>query len=450
MFNDEGPLFQDNDDQKALQALNEAGELAVYEEEPEQPVSLDYIPAFPAFPVMAEEQLAYVLLNMRTAKGTNSADRTPLNVCLVLDQSSSMRGDKLYAVKNAARHVIDQLTVADYFSLVSFNDRATVVVSCQRVSSREALKQLVDSIEGKGGTELANGLYAGIAEMRPATSFTPLNYILLLTDGQTYGDADRCVQLGQEAARHRIVIHPMGVGTDWNEDLLETVAARSGGASEYIESADKIVSIFMQKIGQLRSTLTQTSSLRFEPDHGTRLKQVYRVTPNIAELSQVETQDGATEVNLGPLSKGIEYSLLMEILIPGRQPGIQRIGNVSVTFSSPGSPGALKQVELPLGLNFAANTGGISIDPDVKAIVDKVTTFKLQNRAWQDIAAGDIPSGTKRLAAVSTRLLAMGELELSQQVQQEVQNLQQRGVPSSQGKKRIKYGTRGLTNDFLD
>ncbi len=448
-YNESGPLFQDNNEHNSLLPLGDIDEEA-FESQMEDPVSLDFIPAFQVFPSMQEEQLVYFLMMVRTAAFSREAARTPLNVCLILDQSSSMRGDKLYAVKAAARHVVDQLTVADYFSLISFNDRATTVVNCQRVASREMIKQLIDGIEPRGGTELANGLYAGIAEMRPATQFTSLNYILLLTDGQTYGDADRCVQLGQEASRHKIVIHPMGVGTDWNEDLLETVAAKSGGSSEYIESADQIVRIFMQKINQLRGTLTQTSSLRFEPSSKVRLKQIHRVTPNISELVYLQTPDGAFEANLGPLGKGTEYSLLMEAVVPPHPPGSHQVGSVSITFSDAGSSGSAKQVELPLGMTFAESTKGVVIDSEVKNVIEKITAFKLQAKAWQEIAQGDVKSGTKRLAAVSTRLLSMGQVDLAQEVQQEVRNLEQRGTASSQGKKRIKYGTRGLTADFLE
>jgi Ca-activated chloride channel homolog len=445
MFDDEGPLFAEEENSQIIPTTPQEVQLP-----PEELLTLDFIPAFSVLPVMQEEQLVYIHVLLRTAAHSRETSRTPLNVCLVLDQSSSMRGDKLYAVKTAARHVVDQLTVNDYFSLISFNDRPTTVVRCQKVTSRETIKQQVDSIEGKGGTELANGLFAGISEMRPATAMTSLNYILLLTDGQTYGDADRCVQLGEEAARHKIVIHPMGVGTDWNEDLLETVAAKTGGSSEYIESADQIVKIFLQKINQLRGTLTQNSSLRYEGLDNGRLKKVYRVTPNISELPTVATPDGATEVSLGPLGQGTEYSLLLEVIVPPRNPGMQRIGNVSIVFAEPGTSGASKAIELPVGLNFAESTRGATIDPEVKGIIEKVTAYTLQSRAWQEIASGDIAGGTRRLAAVSTRLLSMGQVDLAQEVQQEVQNLKQRGTATSQGKKRIKYGTRDLTADMFN
>ncbi len=449
MYDDDGPLFQDSDDQYSVETDQTEGEGFFGAEEP---VTLDFVPAFQVLPVLSEPQLAYLMLMVRTATHTRDTNRTPLNVCLILDQSSSMRGDKLMAVKNAARNVVEQLTVADYFTLISFNDRPTTVVSCQRVSSRESIKSLVDGIEGRGGTEIAQGLYAGIQEMRVATGMTDLNYIMLLTDGQTYGDADRCVALGEEAARQKIVIYPMGIGTDWNEDLLETVAAKSGGSSEYIQAPDQIVQIFMQKINQLRGTLAATSSLQFTPVPGAKLRQVHRISPNIAELELVPNpRNGAenVDINLGPLGRGAEYSLLMELILPPCPAGTYRIGELGVSFETPGKATPANRVaNLPIGFSFANSTKPSQINPEVKQVIEKVAAFKLQARAWQDIASGDIAGGTKRLATVSTRLLSMGEVDLASAVMDEVTNLQQRGTASAEGKKRIKYGTRGLTSDL--
>ncbi|MDB5082803.1 MAG: hypothetical protein JWP00_4727 [Chloroflexi bacterium] len=410
-------------------------------------VSIDYIPAFQNFQATNESQIAYILLKVQIGKDRRTAHRTPLNIGLVLDQSSSMRGEKLYSLKAAARRLVDELTPEDYFSLISFNDRATTVVSCQKVTSKETIKQHIDSIEAKGGTELANGLFTGINEMKPATGHTSLNFLLLLTDGQTYGDADRCVQLGQEAARQKIAIHTMGVGIDWNEDLLETVAAQSGGNTEYIDSADKILLAFLKKIKTLRKTITPVSNLGFEPLKQVELKQVYRVTPQISELAPNVLPDGIHEYNLGPLTTHTRYNLLLELVILKSQPGVLPVGNVSLAFTQAGTQKANTQIRMTLGLNFTDKTRELAIDPEVKNLLEKVSAYKLQARAWQDIENGDIKSGTKRLAAVSTRLLSIGEVDLANQVQLEIRNLEQRGTASSAGRKRIKYGTRGLGND---
>ena len=75
-------------------------------------------------------------------------------------------------------------------------------------------------------------------------------------------------------------------------------------------------------------------------------------------------------------------------------------------------------------------------------IVEKVSAFKLQTRALQDLQSGDVTGATQKLQSAVTRLLSQGEVELAQTMQQEIANLQQNGQLSSEGQKTMKFGTR--------
>src|SRR5919201_6091907 len=105
-----------------------------------------------------EPQLLYVLLEATPEGLPAQLPKLPLNLCLVIDRSSSMRGDRLNQVKDAAGRIIDQLTQDDFFALVVFNDRADVIVPAQRVTNKAELKQEIGRVEAAGGTEMANGM----------------------------------------------------------------------------------------------------------------------------------------------------------------------------------------------------------------------------------------------------------------------------------------------------
>src|ERR687884_71029 len=97
-------------------------------------------------PILAEsgeQQLLYILLEATPEGMATQLPKLPLNLCLVIDRSSSMRGDRLTQVKEAAGRIIDQLGQDDYFSLVVFNDRADAVVPAQRVTNKADLKRTV-------------------------------------------------------------------------------------------------------------------------------------------------------------------------------------------------------------------------------------------------------------------------------------------------------------------
>ena len=109
------------------------------------------------------------------------------------------------------------------------------------------------------------------------------------------------------------------------------------------------------------------------------------------------------------------------------------IGEVAI-LSGPLAPGAH---------TFSADAGlNAQVNAPVMNIVEKVSAFKLQTRALQDLQSGDVTGATQKLQSAVTRLLSQGEVELAQTMQQEITNLQETGQISSEGQKTMKFGTR--------
>lgn len=251
-----------------------------------RPINLNHLLSTQAVRPTADRQLVYMLAQV--APQANLITKVPLNLCLVLDRSSSMRGEKMARVKEAARYIVDQLSPSDTFAVVSFNDRASVVVRAQKVQARDQIKTMIDSIEARGGTEMASGISMGLDEINSAYAPSLINYMLLLTDGQTYGDEDECIRLSRTAAERKIIISPLGLGDEWNEDLLETIAARTGSSSEYIDTPDKIGKAFKNKVEGSRAIYARNAQLALYLEQGTQVQKVYRVTPLITELAMTQ------------------------------------------------------------------------------------------------------------------------------------------------------------------
>jgi hypothetical protein len=70
--------------------------------------------------------------------------------------------------------------------------------------------------------------------------------------------------------------------------------------------------------------------------------------------------------------------------------------------------------------------------------------YRLQARAWKDVEAGRIDEATHKLQMAGTRLFSAGEHALAQTLQEEGTRLLRSGTASEEGRKRIKFGTRGL------
>src|SRR5579872_3347192 len=171
--------------------------------------------------VTGGSQVAYVLVEARPSDGTaggggGAQARMPLNFALVLDHSGSMKGAKLRAVKDAVKLVVNSMMPSDYVSVVVFDDNVRVVVPAQPASDKAGITTLIEGIRDGGGTAMSLGMSVGLTELRKHASPATVNRMILLTDGVTYGDADRCRRIADDAGASGIGIYPLGIGADWD------------------------------------------------------------------------------------------------------------------------------------------------------------------------------------------------------------------------------------------
>lgn len=400
-------------------------------------------------PVSQNTQLEYVLIDA-TPVPTLSAEPMPLNFCFVLDHSGSMDGPKLDNVKAAVKLLVDRMRPEDLVSVVIFDDTAQVVVPSQPVANRDAIKQAVDKVREGGGTQMSQGMNLGLDELRKGVSPDRVSRMLLLTDGQTWGDEVVCRQRADEAAGLGIPITALGVGDEWNEKLLDELATKTNGASDFIETPDKIIPFFEQALKRAQSTKVLNANLTLRVVSGVNPRAVYRVRPDIRNLGTKYLSDRYVSVPLGDL--GAEgAALLVELMVPPRSAGPYRMAQAEVEYTLPGAAQTTERVKEDVVVNFTADpndTGGIN--PQVMNLAEKVSAFKLQTRAFQEAEAGNIAGATQKLRSAATRLLNLGEVELAQAAQQEASNLEHQGAMSSTGTKRLNYSTRRLTAVDLD
>jgi uncharacterized protein YegL len=396
-------------------------------------------------PESGEQQLIYVLLEL-TAQGVpSSLPKLPLNLSLVIDRSSSMRGERLQQVKEAAARIVDMLGEDDYFSLISFNDRADVVVNAQRARNKQELKRQIGSIEAAGGTEMATGLALALQETQRAVLSRGVSRIMLLTDGRTYGDEGRCVEIVRRAQSRGIGLTALGIGNEWNEDLLETMAARENSRTQYITSAHQITEIFTDEVKRMHSIFAQEVTLRAEVRPGGNLRALDRVRPFLASVQAVEEKDLVWSANLGDWPGSDPQAFLLEVVVPPLAIGDHPLLRMTLRYNLPGMNLHNQQGDLVLRVGVrAADNVTYDVDATVKHWLERLVAYRLQSHAWQDMEEGRIEEATRRLQMAGTRLFEAGEVDLARTVQEEATRLLRSGHTSAEGRKRIKYGTRGL------
>ena len=398
-----------------------------------------------SLPVMNTQQLVYVLIEAMPGAGMAQV-QMPLNLSLVLDKSGSMQGKKIENLRAAAKLVVARLGPQDTISIVAFSDRKYLIAESQPITDKEELKRRIDRIRDGGGTAISGGMGQGLVELDKALSADRVSRMLLLTDGQTFGDEQQCLKLGKQAGAKGIVVNALGLGDDWNEDLLDDIAGASGGVADFIDSPDKIVAFFERAVQSMQDTVMQNAQMVLRLANGVTPRQVWQVLPMISNLGYRPLSDRDVQVTLGELEKSQPRSLLVELLVSPRPAGNYRIALAEINYDVPGLKLTGEKVKTDILLDFTADATRVKQhDPEVMNIVEKVTAFKLQTRALEEAKMGNIAGASQKLRAAATRLLEMGEGELAQSALEEAENLEKSGQMSAHGTKKLRYETRKLT-----
>lgn len=389
-------------------------------------------------PYLAQPQLLYAYFEARPG-AAGATVRLPLNFSLVLDRSGSMSGEKIKQLREAVRSMINRLGPSDTISIVAFNANSDVIIPATAVQDRAALSTRVGRLEAGGGTKMAPAIRAGLAEIARHQSPSVASRLVVLTDGQTTGEDD-CRAEADRAAAAGVPLLALGLGNDWNEDLLLDLAGRTGelGDAFLIREPEDVGPVFDQVFTQMK-VVAQDLAFRLLLVQGVEARRVWQVTPLIKDITFGAVKGRTVTFGLPELAES-GAGFLVELLIPPRNPGQYRFAQAQVNFSVPGRPAGESRVDL---------TAEVTTDPAltrafngrVMNIVEKVTAFKLQTQALDDAARQDIATATRKLRAAHTMLLEQGETELAQNALAEAKRLESGQGVSSEGRKTIRLSS---------
>jgi len=387
-----------------------------------------------------EEQVVYLLIEIRPAVAAQG-ERLPLNLCLVVDRSTSMRGARLGHVKGAAHQIIDELHDDDVLAVVTFSDRAEVVLPGQLGVNRTRAKAQISTIRASGGTEILQGMRLGLAEIEKYRSQQVTSHMILLTDGQTYGDEEGCLAEARKAGSRRIGITAMGIGEDWNDGLLDEIAARSGGVSAYIASPGQVRALLRQRIRGLGAIFAQGLTLEFRCAEGVRVERAFRVAPYLEHLTVT-----SGVINLGTLQADAPLAIVLELAVTQRPAGEVRLLQLELTGDVPALGRQGDKLRRDVRCTFApTEPPPEEAPPAILDALSKITLYRMQEGAWDALERGDAGAASRRLEMMATRLFDLGESQLARAALLEAGRIARVGTPTAKGHKELKYGTRSLT-----
>ena len=388
-----------------------------------------------------EPQMLYIILDLQAPLEARQSPAPPLNVCLVLDRSTSMQGEKMDVVKAAANQVLRSLRPQDILSVVTFSDRAEVVIPAAHYQQeRSRLEAKIQMIRPSGATEIYQGLEAGVKEVMRSTDARRVNHVILLTDGHTYGDEQQCLALASKVAEHGIGISAMGIGKEWNDIFLDVLATRTGGSSAYIAEPQDIKRLLLEKFNALAQIYADDVSLTLTPTEGVDLSYVFRLQPDPSPIPL------EMPLRLGTILQDASTQVIFEYMIQPKAVKSDWLtvlnGTLKVSIASQPMPVPALQLILKRPVSDVPDT-----EPPPEAIVQalsRLMLYRMQERARDEIEKGQIEKATRHLQVLASNLLTQGERSLAQTILLEVDHLQKQSALSAEGSKKMTYGTRAL------
>lgn len=222
----------------------------------------------------------FVLIELEAPPATQKARREPINVAFVLDRSGSMGGQKIELARKAVEVAIDRLLPDDRFAVVAFDDHIDVVVEstpASREAKEGALRRIRD-IDARGSTNLSGGWLRGaeqVALQLAKAGGDGIHRVLVLTDGlanQGITAPDVLIGHAHELRARGIATTTFGVGADFDETLLQSMADAGGGHFYFIERPEQITDLIASEVGELLEIVAREAAIGITAPEGLSIR----------------------------------------------------------------------------------------------------------------------------------------------------------------------------------
>lgn len=308
-----------------------------------------------------EEQELFALIKFKVSEDTlkEKAERPQINLSMVIDRSGSM-GDrnKLDFVKEAALFVVDEIKDNDKLGIVEYDDQINTLWPLRLNTSKNMVKKLINSLQPRGGTNLCGGLTEGIEEIERSYDQERVNRVILLSDGlanQGITSPAKIAEIVTEAANNGLTVSTIGVGLDYNEDLLQNIAECGKGNYYYIEDPVQIKEIFQEELSSIFKTVAKNVNVKFAPSQIVNKVNTYGYKES--DINNLKT------ISLANMYSGEEKMVLLKITVKPDKKGIQSLGVFSLSYYDCFVD---KEVSFKMELNIVATKDSIEVEKSVK------------------------------------------------------------------------------------
>jgi Ca-activated chloride channel family protein len=392
--------------------------------------------------VARREQTIDVLIRITPPDLSQDAQRSPLNLSLVLDRSGSMAGEKIVRAREAAQFCVDQMLPSDRLSVVIFDERIDVLFPSEPVTNKQSMKDLIARIDARGSTALHEAWVRGGLTISDYVLKTGINRVLLITDGQAnvgITSPDEIVSQSLELFKRGISTSTIGIGDDFNEDLLLPMAQSGGGNAWHVVEPQDMQRIFQIELDGLVNQFAHTVSLSLIPADGVRISDVL----NDFEL----TETG--RYRLPNLLAGSSLDVVVQLKVGAHAAGSSlRLLDLRMGFT-PQSANAAEVAKSAYTVEFAEEhvVDKLAINHEVVQAVQFLMNARARREAMERIDRGDYAGAQAVLGqSIAATQFACAPFASSQFVIDECESLEevamslQQRVHDKLSRKKLAYG----------
>ena len=273
-----------------------------------------------------------------------------MNVAFVIDRSGSMAGSRIAQAREAAIMAVNRLEPNDIASVVIFDDKIDVLVPAQKVTDRKFFTDRILQVGARGSTAIYAGVTEGASEVRKNKDARRLNRVVLLSDGLANvgpRNAEDFAKLGRDLLNEGISVSTIGLGKDYNEDLMLQLASAGDGNHAFAAAPDDLIKIFNKEFDDVLASCAQTVSIDVDLQPGAR---VVRAISRDGDITPAHAK-----FQLNQIYQETEHYILLEVELDGKAAAAERdFGRVRVAYTVPDT-GAKQTLDTRIRGRFSAS-----------------------------------------------------------------------------------------------
>ena len=339
-----------------------------------------------------------VFLNVDLTAAAAGGARQPFSAALVIDRSGSMAGAKIDSARDAALGFLQRLRDDDQIAIVTYGSDVSADLSLSRVGNvRGQAQRIIASIDAGGGTNISGGLNRAIREL---SSGQGARRVMLISDGRpTEGERSpqRLAAIAGDGRETGLSFSSLGVGLDYDENVMEGIALRGGGGFYHLRRAHEMANILGKEFKAVETMVASSVRLRVAPGPRIQISEVFGY-----DLSR---EGNAVVIHLGDLSQGEQRRLVARATLNAGAPALESFANLGLTYRVPATgSGESASAGLSIAATNQAQLVTSSFKPDVVVAAHKVEAQAAVQESMRSMAKQDRGAAVAKIQRAKARL----------------------------------------------